>query len=309
MDELFLYLGIYIIVLFVMSWWIGRKETEEGFLIAERNRPWWQVACSKYAITIGAAWYVAYTAFAYEYGLNVLTLLIGLVFGYVFFAWWGAPRIKRYSEEGGGFYTMHEFVKKRTGSTHAEFLANGVVLLYVTMFLFVGVVAGGTLLESYGYVTYEQAVVLTLLVVTGYVLLAGFKAVILTDVLQGTIMLGLLLAIVYSFVGQSTYSFAEIAESRPIDALTVAMFGIFGLIATFAAPDRYQLSYAGKSKITLQWVFAAAAVPVFLSAIALVGIGTVMYLVNPGLEGAEVFPTAMTQVLSPEFASLAIVMF
>ena len=308
--ELFIaILGLYILLVVGISLWVGRSESKEDYLIAGRNRPWWQIAFSKYAVTIGAAWYVTYTAFAYEYGFNVITLLIGIAIGYLFFAYWGAKRIKRLSVEAGGFYTVGELVEYTTKNVHAGRLIHGVILVTTLLYLTVGVVAGGVLMESFGLISYELAVFLTFLVVIGYVLISGYKAVVITDIVQGIIMLGLLVLVVYGFLNVSEMPMTVALEARPIDILTILMFTIFGAATTFASPDRYQLSYAGSDEKSLKVGFTAAFIPVLLTALILMVIGSVMYVISPGLDGALVFPDAMTKFLTPSLVPFALVMF
>ena len=309
MNIFFLMLAVYVLALLGIGWWFGRGESEEDYLIAGRDRPWWQVAFSKYAVTAGAAWFVTYTAFAYEYGLSVLTMIVGMMIGYGIFAFWGAKRIKKASDESGGFYTMGDLVKARTNSVHSEGLLNSVVLLTAFLYLTIGVVAGSVLMEEFNLVSYEFAVFLTFIITIGYVLMSGYKAVVLTDVLQGIIMMVLLAVVAWSFVDSTEMSLQDAAGSRSIDMLTVIMFAVFGAAATFASPDRYQLSYAGKNIKAITKGFMAAAVPVFLTAVFLLLIGTLMYEIDPTLNSSAVFPKALTEFLPAAIAPFALVMF
>lgn len=308
--EFFLFLlAVYLGLIVGVSWWVGRGESEEDFLIAGRNRPWWQIAFSKYAVNIGAAWYVTYTALSYEYGFSIIALLIGLVAGYVIFALTSAHRIKRLSMAGGGFYTIGEFVKARTGSLHAGRLVVAVVLVATVLYLTLGVVAGGVIVESFGVISYEIAILLTFLVVVGYVLFSGYKAVVLTDVIQGVVMFVLLVLITYGLVNATDLPLIEAFSFRSIDWLTVLVFTVLGVGLAYAAPDRYQLSYAGKDENSIRLGLLAALVPVAATAAALLVIGTVMYVLEPSISPSLVFAEALSKFLAPEYAPYALVMF
>lgn len=108
MSNLYLLLGIYILALMAIGFFISRQKSSEDFLIGGRNRKGWQIMLSKFAGSIGASWFITYTAFAYEYGFGVYLILVGFIMGYFFFAYWAAPRIYRYSKEEK-FYTQGAF--------------------------------------------------------------------------------------------------------------------------------------------------------------------------------------------------------
>jgi len=93
MLSLYIYLVIYVLLLLGISYIISRKQGREDFLIASRNRGGWQILLSKFAAAIGAGYFITYTGFAYEYGLGVFAMLLGLLFGYLLFGYWAAPKI------------------------------------------------------------------------------------------------------------------------------------------------------------------------------------------------------------------------
>ena len=99
MSSIYLYLGLYIALLLIISWWVSRKQSKEDFLISGRNRGGWQIFASKFAAAIGAGYFIVYTGFAYEYGVATFTLVLGTIIGYLLFAYWAAPRIHDKSKE------------------------------------------------------------------------------------------------------------------------------------------------------------------------------------------------------------------
>lgn len=52
-NDIYIYLGIYIVILLAISWWVSRKQSKEDFLISGRNRGGWQIFASKFAAAIG----------------------------------------------------------------------------------------------------------------------------------------------------------------------------------------------------------------------------------------------------------------
>ena len=53
MEPLYFYLVGYIFLLFSLTFWISRKNNNEGFLIAGRDRQALQISASKFATAIG----------------------------------------------------------------------------------------------------------------------------------------------------------------------------------------------------------------------------------------------------------------
>ena len=160
-----------------------------------------------------------------------------------------------------------------------------------------------------GLVSYEVAVVLTLVAVISYLFLSGYKAVVLTDVIQGVVMLILLVVVSFGFFQQSAISYDAILAAREIDLVLVTMFLVFGAATAFAAPDRYQLTFAGKDVQSLKTGFMASFFPVMISSFVLLIIGSGMFIVNPSLDTNVVFSEAITNFVLPGLVPFALLMF
>jgi Na+/proline symporter len=90
---LYIYLGVYIAVILLMSYFVGKKNTSEDFLMAGRDRSWIQIMTSKFATTVGMSSFIAYTAYAYQYVFAVIYLFVAIIISYTFFAIWAVPKI------------------------------------------------------------------------------------------------------------------------------------------------------------------------------------------------------------------------
>ena len=309
MSVTFIALGGYALLLSFIGWYLSRGESEEGYLIANRNRPWWQILFSKFAATIGVAWFVSYTAFAYEYGWSMVTLIVGVMFGYLIYAYWGAPRILRFSNESGGFYGMGDLVKARTGSVHAERFINVYATVAAFLWVVIPVVGAGVLMDEFGLLAYEQAIVLTVVVVSLYVLASGFKAVIVTDVIQGLIVFFLLGAAVYVMYAASAAGDGALLAVRAIDPVLVFMFLFLGAAVTFASTDRYQLSYAAANEQAIKRGMATAFIPVAFAAITLLILGNLVFSVSADIDPDAAFAEAMRLFLDPVWFPMILIMF
>ena len=294
--ELFLILlAFYAIALIWISWRAKRNETEEGFLIADRKRSWWQVGFSKYAASVGAGWFIVYSGFAYEFGWPVALVFIGAIVGVLLYAYWATPRIR--VPEAAKAYTQGDYVEARTDSTTAKLFLNFAVILLAFVALLTAVVGGAALLDTYGLMSYEAAVAFIVLITVGYILLSGFRAVMLTDVLQGVMLLGLVTVVIVGLLTVQPVTLEILTESRNISILGTAMLMVFGVVSVFADPTRFQVTYAGASSraVTKGMLFSIA--PLLFTAWVLFLLGNSVYLLDANLASADVFPTALATYL------------
>ena len=115
MKQEFIYLIIYVIVILCISFYISKKSSSNDFLIANRDRGFWSILFSKYAGSMGAGWFITYTAFAYEFGFGMFGMLIGFVLGYVLFAYLGSTKLYDLAHKNK-LYTINQLVYFKTKS-------------------------------------------------------------------------------------------------------------------------------------------------------------------------------------------------
>ncbi|MCR4327921.1 MAG: hypothetical protein NUV53_00175 [Patescibacteria group bacterium] len=307
-NSLVFYLAIYIGLLFLLSWFVSRKQQEEDFLIAGRNRSGWQILLSKFAASIGAGYFITYTGFAYEYGVGVFAMLAGLIAGFLFFAYWAAPRIAAGSREGK-FYTIGHFVYSKFQNNKARFLADIFSSAILFSWLLVGIIGSGKVIADFGLLSYNLAVVATSLVVLCYLLLAGYRAVLLTDIVQSAVIFILMIVVTFGIIGTSRFGELHSFSTANLDIGVAIGFFLFGILSVFSYSDRYQLSYAAKSERGLKHGLGLSIVPIILIAYFLLLIGVFMATKVSGLDSGLVFTEALKQFLNPSLVPLAVVLF
>jgi len=307
MESIYLYLAIYVGLLFIISYFVSKKQDEEDFLISGRNRGSWQILASKFAASIGAGYFITYTGFAYEYGFGVFALLIGTAFGYLLFGYWAAPKVHERSKKNK-FYTMGDFVYYVTKSKAALYLTNALSSVILFGWLLVGVIGGAKIINDFGLLSYNIAVLLTVGVVLVYILIAGFKAVIITDIIQSIIIFALLILVTFGIVGTDITTLI-FTKTGPLDIGVAVGFFLFGLLAVFSFSNYYQLCYAAKTKRKLQHGIGLAIVPVLLVAFFLLFIGLFMASQTIGLDSGLVFTEALKRFLPASLLPLAVVLF
>lgn len=307
-SPLVLYLATYVGFLFLLSWWVSRKQQEENFLIAGRNRGGWQILLSKFAASIGAGYFITYTGFAYEYGVGVFVMLAGLIAGFLVFAYWAAPKIAAGSREGK-FYTIGHFVYSKFQNSKTRLLADVFSSGILFSWLLVGIIGSGKIIADFGLLSYNFAVIATSLVVLGYLLLAGFRAVLLTDVVQSAVIFILMAVVTFGVIGTSSFAELHSFSTGSLDIGVAVGFFLFGVLSVFSYSDRYQLSYAAKSENGLKHGLGLSIIPIILVAYFLLLIGVFMATKVPGLDSGLVFTEGLKQFLNPSLVPLAIVLF
>lgn len=307
-GTLTIYLIIYILLLFILSYSLSKKQSKEDFLISGRDRSGWQILLSKFAAGIGAGYFISYTGFAYEYGVGLFTMMIGIILGYLVFAYWAAPKIAEGSKEKR-FYTIGDFVYDRTKSKTSMYIADIFSSAILFSWLLTGIIGGAKIINDFNLLSYNWAVIITSLVVLIYLLMAGHKAVILTDIVQSVIIFVLLIVVTFGIIGNNSMGEVLSIETGSIDIGVALGFFLFGLLSIFCYSDRYQLSYAAKSTKGLKHGLGLAIVPIVFAGTFLLLVGMFMAGNSPGLDSGLVFTEALKNFLPASLLPLAIVLF
>ena len=305
-----LYFGIagYILLLFGLSFWARKGGKGENFLIASRARTQWQIAASKFAGSVGVGWLVAYTGYAYLFGFSVLGLLPGFFVSYFLFAYWAVPKIYADSVREK-FYTQGDFVLSKTGSDFSKKLIDAIGVGINTLWILVGFVGGAKAMSFLGIFSYEVALLATGSVILGYLLIAGYWGVILTDLVQGGIMILMFGVILFAIFG-SADSETIWSQSRGIlDLGTAIGLFIYGVFASFSLPERYQLTFAAKNQNEAKKGMALALVPTVAAIFVLLGVGLYAQNLASDLDPDLVFVQLFFQYLPAEFLLVGAILF
>ncbi|MFC1648626.1 hypothetical protein ACFL1B_04165 [Nanoarchaeota archaeon] len=308
MLSLYLYLGVYVALLFGISYFISRRQSKESYLIADRNRSSWQILASKFAGAIGAGYFITYTGFAFEYGFGVFAILAGLLIGYLFFAFWAVPKIHKKSKKRK-FYTLGHFIFDRTKSRGAMVTADLTSSLVLLAWLIVGIIGGGKIISDFGLLSYNMAVLFSTLVVLVYLLMAGYKAVLITDILQSAVILILMVVVTFGIIGSESITSLFAVDTGTLDIGVLVGFLLFGIFNSFSRADFFQLAYASKNRKQAVQGFAWAILPILIVCFFLFLIGLFMVTQSSGLDSGLVFTEALKQFLPVSLLPIAVVLF
>lgn len=308
MNNVYLYLWIYIIILFIIVFYIRRKETKEDFLISGRNRNWWNIMFSKFAWAVWVAWFLSYTAYAYDYGFWVYIIVLGFLIWYSLFAFWIAPKIYTIARKNK-FYTQWDLVAFTTKNPFAKKITDIFSAFTQSTWLLVATIWWAKVIEDLWLFSYELSAFIILTLILSYILLWWYKVVLITDIFQWIIIIALLSIITYSTIGNVNIIDIVTQPTNQVPLTSIIWFFIYWSLVMFALSDRYQLCYAAKDEKAIQkWMFFSA-FPILIMASLLLLIGLYMNMMNPHLDSSLVFLEALKNYLPHTLLPLWIVLF
>ncbi|ARP74193.1 sodium/proline symporter [Streptomyces pluripotens] len=171
-------------------WAYGRTHTFADFALGGRRLRAFVAALSAGASDMSGWLFLALPGAVYAAGLGASWIAVGLVIG-TYLNWlFVAPRLRTYTERAGNAVSLSAYLEERfeDRTRMLRMVSAAVTLVFFTVYVASGLVAGGLLFEHVFDVRFGLGVSLTALVIVVYSCLGGFLAVSLTHVLQGTLM-------------------------------------------------------------------------------------------------------------------------
>ncbi|WP_347350913.1 sodium/proline symporter PutP [Intrasporangium sp.] len=279
---------LYFIGMLAIGYFAYRRTSDlDDYMLAGRGLRPGVAALSAGAADMSGWLLMGLPGLIYSVGLVGAWMSIGLVIG----AWvnWKivAPRLRAYTEVSQNAITIPSFFEKRLKDhSHAlRISASLIVLVFFTFYVSSGMVAAGKFfMSSFGW-GYTSGLLLVVVITLLYTTFGGFLGATLTDVAQGLLMLGALIAvpIVAVFQAGGIGTVIERMNAAKPDVLNLfAGFGegssllwTLGIISTAS----WGLGYFGQPHIVVR--FMALRTPADATAARRIGIGW-MVLVTLG---------------------------
>lgn len=307
--QIYIYLAVYIVFIIGLSIYISKSSTADDFLIAGRNSNTLSILFSKFSGAIGVSTFITFTGFAYKFGWGFLAMSLGSIVGYLFFAFWAAPRVKQLSSKGL-FYTQGDLPAYVTGDDRTGLVTNVITVVVQFFWILLGLAGGAKIISYFELFSYETALLLTAAVVMIYVLVSGYKAVIATDILQGGIILVFLGILIFGLFDTSNLN--SVLSTTPPESVKIGkIIGLilYGTLSVFGLADRYQLCYAAKDERSLTKGMGFAIIPVLIIVLLLLVIGLYTYSQAPGLDPDTAFIFAMEHFVNQSWLPLLFILF
>lgn len=309
---MYLLLGIYCFFLIGLSFFYGRRNPDEVFLIAGRDRPAAHILGSKFSASIGVGSFVTYTSYAYSYSLQgVLPLISGMTLGYLVFALWAVPKIRLFAL-GQSFYTQGDLVRFITVNEHCRRLTDVVTIVIQFFWVLLGLVGGARVMEAFGLLSYESALLFASSIMLCYLWLSGLKAVIVTDMVQTFLVSVLLPVVVLGLMWNGERTVSDLLQTTAPHTVTwqhIVGLALYGGFSVFGLADRYQLCYAARdeqaARIGMAWVLLPIIGIVFL--LLLIGLEALAQM--PNLSTDLAFTETLTQFLPEYWKPILVLLF
>ncbi len=270
-------IGIYILLVFFIGWWSGRKETEDEFVIANRQVGVLRTTASMFAV-LGGLTLASQATLAFTLGIVSMWLWIGVAVGMLIVGF-SSSRVK-YVNKKDNLVTIGDYFKskwnKKTGLIASIIIFTGFFSILTGQFIIIG-----NLLGLYLNMSYVSVILITGLVVLVYLFLGGYKAVISTDMFQSLLMILILIAIVF-VIPFENFSLSQL-NLFSLDIFSIIIFLIMGMATVLASADLWQRVFSAKNS-------RVAKKSSYLTAVLFVLFGFAVTLI--GISAFNSFPSA-----------------
>lgn len=209
MDLLTIILVLVYLLLTGYMGYLGYRQTKTAadYLLAGRSAHPAIMALSYGATFISTSAIVGFGGVAANFGMGLLWLtflniFVGIFIAFVFF---GNPA--RHMGHHLDAHTFPELLGRRYNSKFLQVFTALLIFLFMPLYATAVIVGGAEFVAPIFHISYDAALYIFALIVAAYVIAGGLKGVMLTDALQGAIMLAgmlVLLAGTYGMLGGVT---------------------------------------------------------------------------------------------------------
>lgn len=181
------YLGIMVVIGFL---YYRKTSTVSDYILGNRGLNRYVAALSAEASDMSGWLLIGLPGLAYVSGMQAGWVALGLIAG-TFLNWkFVAKRLRIYTQCANDSLTLPEFFKNRFNdrSNVLSGISAAFILIFFLIYTSAQFVASGKLFNTVFGIDYTTALLLGSLIVVAYTFTGGFKAVCLTDFIQGTLM-------------------------------------------------------------------------------------------------------------------------
>ncbi|GIG26099.1 sodium/proline symporter PutP [Cellulomonas denverensis] len=254
-------LAIYFVAMLGIGWYAYRRTTNHSdYLLGGRELRPTTAALSAGASDMSGWLMMGLPGAIYVSGLVESWIAIGLLIG-AYLNWrLVAPRLRAATEVAGDALTIPSFLERRLRDrTHLIRVVSGlVILVFFTLYISSGMVAGGVFVENSFGGEYLTGMLLVAGVTLVYTMFGGFLGASLTDVVQGLMMMAALLLVPVMAVWQLGGPGEAISAVRELDPDHLSMLagtaltggGLTAIVSALA----WGLGYFGQPHVIVRFM-------------------------------------------------------
>ncbi|MGP9722478.1 sodium/proline symporter PutP [Corynebacterium sp. AOP40-9SA-29] len=261
-DQTLIYtaIAIYLVIMLLIGYAAYRKTTgHEDYMVGGRALPPWVAALSSGASDSSGWIMMGLPGAVYLGGLVEAWIAVGLGIG-VYVNWKViAPRLRAYSQVSKNSITLPSFFENRTRDKTRilRIVAGVIVLVFFTLYVSSGMVAGGVFVEGSLGGNYMVGMLIVSGVTILYTLVGGFLAASWTDVVQGIMMVLALIAVPVA----ALFAVGGIGEvTSTVNDIDPSYFSLVGeglstaTILTIVSGLAWGLGYIGQPHILVRFM-------------------------------------------------------
>lgn len=322
-KEMLLPLIAYLCFVFGVAFYAYRKRQGGSFLseyyVGSRSMSGFVLAMTTAATYVGASSFIGGPGAAYKYGLGWV-LLAMIQVPAVLLALGALGKKFALLARQYNAVTINDLLLARYQNKFVVWISGFALLLSFFAMMTVQFIGAGRLLETTLGVPYQTAVIIFAITVGIYTFIGGFRAVVLTDTIQGLVMLvgtSLLLGgVIYAAGGvENAVNTLESInpqliepygiDERPLDFTFMTSFWVLVCFGLIGLPQLAVRSMAYKDSASLHKALVIGTLVVSLLMFGMHLAGVLGGAVIPDLKiPDQVIPTLMIQVLPPLVAGI-----
>jgi Na+/proline symporter len=299
---------IYGILIILLCWLYRPRRGYRDFIVAEKSSGWFMTAFGLFTL-IGGGELVAGASFGYTYGWYGAALFIGYGISFILLAVLSQTVLRDASKDMVS-YVDYATAKYGRISGFIVFFAH-VVAFFALLVLQLS--AGGTVISTFTSMPYLAAVVFCAAIVGVYLAVGGFRAVMITDAVQGFVMFFLIALIAFIAVSYRGEGLAAPAFASPgFDAFWGVILS--GIVIGLASADVWQRLLAARSSTSARLGFIAGGILLALYGALIVYLGILTHQYGLATSADDAFLAALrTSLPTPilyaaVFASVAAIL-
>lgn len=319
---------VYLLVMIIIGFvYFKKTKNSEDFFLGGRSLNGWTAALSAQASDMSGWLLMGLPGAIYVAGTGEIWIAVGLLIGTVLNWFLVASRLRKYTIKAGNSLTLPSFFENRFRDKTK--ILKIISAVFITIFFLVytasAFTAGAKLFNNVFGIDYTVALAIGALVILIYTFFGGFKAVCITDFIQGLLMLAALMVVpivAFFIMGGSDGVTAGLAangvesvsgflnpmltsKGEPISAVSIisslgwalGYFGMPHILVRFMA-------VRSTSEIKKSRIIAIIWVVISLTAACFVGIIGKAYLggILPNEDSENVFIKMIMQIFNNEWA-------
>ena len=206
----------YFCLLYCISWWTGRKATNETFYRGNRQSPWYMVAFGMIGASISGVTFVSVPGMVNVIDMTYLQTCLGFIVGYVLVAFLLLPLFYRLN-----LTTIYSYLGQRLGprsyKTGASFFLLSKMTGAAVRFYVVCIILQHFVFDALG-IPFVFTVLGMVVLIWLYTYRGGIRTLVFTDVLQTVFLFTALLLIIWQVVSDMGMTWGEAVQAVAADS-------------------------------------------------------------------------------------------